>query len=397
MDMVVEKEEATAAAGMDFMERLGPDTSAVVFAALRDPADLARAATVSRSWRTLVMAVHLGKIQCLRMFPEVSVFTRGEQSTASASSSNNGVNEEDAGSTAAASAWENHKREQRVYMRLAHALLSNRTQTSCIASCIGASSTDTFPVESIQNTLEPGELEDFIPSYWSSGGQEDPEVPEFLVYQLCSDLCLIDEIRIQPFKAFFQHGHPIYSAQYVRVKFGCPKSPLRPEDLVSEENEGQVTADDNYMWMYTPSEFPMLQENVLQSFKLPCPVLCIGGVVKVEFLGRIQKQEIDDLYYICIAHVQVLGTPLPRELGAAPCKNGIVLKYFPDHESSGGSGSSRPKWHDIEGRIWRELKATGQGIGFDQALLSRLLGPSLQFAVEENGHGESKEVTRPLP
>jgi hypothetical protein len=336
------------------------------------------------------MAVHLSKILCLRLFPEVSIFTRIEQSATSASSSSNGVNEEDAGSTATATAtaWENHKREQRVYMRLVHALLSPllspHTWQGCIAACIGASSTDNFPEEGIQNTLVPGDMDmDDMESYWSSGGQEDPGVPEFLMYKLCSDLCLIDEIRIQPFRAYEQPDHPIYSARYVRVKFGCPKSPLRLEDLVSEDNEGQLTADDNYMWSYTSSEFPMLQENVLQSLKFPRPVLCIGGVVKVEFLGRIQKQVYDDLYYICMAHVQVLGTPLPQELGAAPCEDGIVLKYFPEHEPSRDSGCSRPKWHDIETRIWRALKATGQGIGFNQELLSRLLGPSLSFAVDD--------------
>jgi hypothetical protein len=84
-----------------------------------------------------------------------------------------------------------------------------------------------------------------------------------------------------------------------------------------------------------------------------------------------------------MAHVQVLGTPLPQELGAAPCEDGIVLKYFPEHEPSRDSGCSRPKWHDIETRIWRALKATGQGIGFNQELLSRLLGPSLSFAVDD--------------
>jgi len=54
MDMEVDEEgHDAAAAGVDFVERLGPDSSAAVFAALRDPADLARAAAVSRSWRTL--------------------------------------------------------------------------------------------------------------------------------------------------------------------------------------------------------------------------------------------------------------------------------------------------------------------------------------------------------
>jgi hypothetical protein len=37
--------------GMDFLDCLGPDTSAIVFRLLCDPADLARASAVSRSWR----------------------------------------------------------------------------------------------------------------------------------------------------------------------------------------------------------------------------------------------------------------------------------------------------------------------------------------------------------
>lgn len=41
-----------------------------------------------------------------------------------------------------------------------------------------------------------------------------------------------------------------------------------------------------------------MQENALQSFKLPKPVVCLGGILRIELLGRVQKQAIDDLYYI---------------------------------------------------------------------------------------------------
>lgn len=40
------------------------------------------------------------------------------------------------------------------------------------------------------------------------------------------------------------------------------------------------------------------QENCLQAFKLPEPVLGIGGILQVELLGRVQRQEMDELYYI---------------------------------------------------------------------------------------------------
>jgi hypothetical protein len=40
------------------------------------------------------------------------------------------------------------------------------------------------------------------------------------------------------------------------------------------------------------------QVDSIQVFKLPHPVLCIGGVLQVELLGRVQTQAIDQLYYI---------------------------------------------------------------------------------------------------
>lgn len=40
------------------------------------------------------------------------------------------------------------------------------------------------------------------------------------------------------------------------------------------------------------------QVDALQSFKLPRPVICIGGIVRIELLGRVQKQKLARLYYI---------------------------------------------------------------------------------------------------
>lgn len=49
---------------------------------------------------------------------------------------------------------------------------------------------------------------------------------------------------------------------------------------------------------HSSNDASFIQENVLQSFKLPRPVVCVGGVVQIELMGRVQKQEMDDLYYI---------------------------------------------------------------------------------------------------
>ena len=85
-------------------------------------------------------------------------------------------------------------------MHLSHSLLSPYNSRNCIIRCIGASSTDNFPEETIENTLEPIDHVEMSLSYWSSAGQRDPSFPECLIYMLHSDLCLIDEIKIQPFQ-----------------------------------------------------------------------------------------------------------------------------------------------------------------------------------------------------
>lgn len=63
-----------------------------------------------------------------------------------------------------------------------------------------ASSTDNYPDESIDNTLEPSDRVDTVPSYWSSGGSRDPDAPETLTYKLSSRLCVVHEIKLRPFQ-----------------------------------------------------------------------------------------------------------------------------------------------------------------------------------------------------
>nr|XP_018681596.1 PREDICTED: F-box protein At4g00755-like isoform X2 [Musa acuminata subsp. malaccensis] len=197
----------------------------------------------------------------------------------------------------------------------------------CIHRAVCASSTDNYPDESIENTLESSDLVDQRPSYWSSGGQYDPGVSESLTYRLTANLCVVREIKIQPFKAFFQPDHPIYSAKFVR--FRMDHSRLRQGTDNCEEQ--QLASDDYDKWTYVSPEFPMEQENVLQSFKLPHPVICVGGMLQIELMGRVQKQAVDDLYYICVCHVQVMGSPLSPffEVEIDDASGSLVLKHFP--------------------------------------------------------------------
>ncbi|XP_010933880.1 F-box protein At4g00755 [Elaeis guineensis] len=337
----------------DVLEWLGPDTSTSVFMCLNDPSDLVRASAVSRSWRRFVILNGFSKNLCKRICPEISNFTRVIEVRSSERSVEVG--------SSSAIEWESLEREHKVYTNLSYCLVSPKGKKDCIVDAISASSTDNYPDERIDNTLEPRDQVDTRPSYWSSGGQVDPGVPETLTYRLISRLCIVDEIKIQPFKAFFQFGDPIYSAKSVRFRMGYSRPSQGTGSCVTDGYaKSHADADDNYSWMYVSPEFPMVQENVLQSFKLPRPVICIGGIVQIELLGRVQKQAMDSLYYICVCHVQVMGRPLSPvlEVDIRGTVGNSVLKYFPD-ASFGEDEARESRWHAFAARI-RHLGA-GRG------------------------------------
>uniref|UniRef100_A0A1D1YTQ8 F-box protein At4g00755 n=1 Tax=Anthurium amnicola TaxID=1678845 RepID=A0A1D1YTQ8_9ARAE len=372
----------------DFLEWLGPDTSSTVLMCLDDPADIVRVSSTSRAWRQFVIANGLLKKLCIRTCPEVSNFTR----IVEASDSSNLVEPGSSNSVE----WKSLHSENKAYTSLACHLISPISKREIMLESISASSTDNYPDESIENTLEPSDRVDRRPSYWSSGGSRDPGSPEFLIYRLRSKLCVVHEIKVQPFQAFFQPGNPIYSAKAVRFRMGHSKQETSfAHSLVADTNiqprivEAQQAASSDYVWTYISPVFPMAQENALQSFKLPRPALCIGGILQIELLGRVQLQEMDHLFYICVCHVKVVGHSLyPKfDVDVLDTLGTSVLKYFPgatnsaegvapEDEMRGASG-----WHAFAERI-RQVRA---GAAWNQVLLNALLGNVPVEDVDDSG------------
>jgi hypothetical protein len=201
---------ADVCCGGDLLEWVSPDLSASVFGRLDHPADLVRAAAVSQTWRRFgeqsspscyrfifavslsspicaVIENELSKNLCLRLCPEVATVAAAAEVTRSPPSPS--FSESDS------------KRDYRIYSNLAAALVSGSGKPSvgCVLRCVGASSTDNFPIETIVHTLDEHDVVNFRPSYWSSCGADDPEEPESLTYRLNSDICIVDEIRVLPF------------------------------------------------------------------------------------------------------------------------------------------------------------------------------------------------------
>ncbi|XP_058779236.1 F-box protein At4g00755-like isoform X1 [Vicia villosa] len=286
---------------LDLIQWLGHDMSINVFSYLDNPRDLVCASAVSSSWNDFVIENGLCKQLCLKMIPEISGVVRSIEVDNLFVVDGNKVG------------YYTEKRERlnrnhRVYALLAFSLIP---MNNCIAQAIYASSTNDHIRQRLANTLEPRDITEHGPSYWSSIGQSDPSATESLLYRLYSKICLVTEIHVQPFQDYLNDGFPIYSAKAIQFKYGWTSDPIEIDskfifrDKMAFSRHGICT--------YDSPVFPMSQENKLQHFKLPEPVLCIGGFLVVRLLGSVQKNGKDNLFYTCISHVKVVGQIISPE------------------------------------------------------------------------------------
>ncbi|PWA65054.1 F-box domain-containing protein [Artemisia annua] len=267
---------------IDFLRLLEVDVVLKILMCLHDPADIIRASAVSQYWRKFVISNGLCKQLCLRVFPQITSIAYVAEAT---------YNSEPASVDPHNNTFE---REHKTYASLFWACTSFQLD-SCLGYPASASSTNNYPEESIINTMNL--TQKCLDRYWSSKGHDDPEVPQTLIYYLDGTICVITEIDITPFQALLEVGNPIYSARFVRFRMGHPKS---QKDIGLNFIKAQECADDKFVWTYTSETFPMVQESRLQNFTLPEPILCVGGFLQVEFLGRVQRKLSDGKYYICI-------------------------------------------------------------------------------------------------
>ncbi|XP_026378560.1 F-box protein At4g00755-like [Papaver somniferum] len=287
---------------IDFVVLLNSDLSFKILSNLNNTADVVRASSVSRFWRQFVIASGFSKSLCLRLYPETL-------SSVKAIEENNviqsmGFETRGGGSVGVEKLKKNH----RIYAVLARSLAHSLTK-ECILEAICESS-NRSTAENIQQTLIPAVLFNGRFSYWSSPGKTNPEVPETLTYRLVSKLCFISEIHIEPFQGYYVmfmlswciviyvfSEHNLYSSKAVRFRMGHVKEPQRERYLTSDYGAGK-SIEDHVVWTYTSKKFPMRQDGYLQKFKLPEPVLAIGGLLQIELLGRVQLGVNNGLYHL---------------------------------------------------------------------------------------------------
>ncbi|XP_011091631.1 F-box protein At4g00755 [Sesamum indicum] len=325
------------ATGRNFMDYFEIDVISNVLGFLNNPADLIRASAVSRSWRHHVVANGLCKKLWLRKFPQVT-------NVAYAVEDSDGITKLSNISSGSPANWEALKRDHKIYsfllQPLAKPIISPK---DCLGFPIGASSTDHDLAENVINTLTPIDRYPGGASYWSSKGEKDPNVPENILYRLNTSISIVTEVHIRPFQAFWEPGRPVYSPKSVRFRLGRPKSMVDVEIDVCPVQQPSV---DKYIWTYTSPVFPMAQESCLQQFKLPEPVVCVGGIFQIELFGRARRGPIDGLFYICLGYIRVLGHSLEPAFNLEMYPSGeLQLKYYPHalevlHRSFSGERSS---------------------------------------------------------
>ncbi|BDA45328.1 F-box protein At4g00755 [Coccomyxa sp. Obi] len=294
-----------------------------------DAPSLSTAEWACRRFRRIVLENDLWREQCLRACPElgtlnIDILVEGLQLQAAMPELQKSNASQPSKEVLRATA----------FYKLHCELTAPDSKHSLLANALSASSTDN-PEESVENVVTP--LHRFNPalgirsgSYWSSKGSDDENSSEWLALRLAHPLCLVSAIGVMPFLAFFQRGHPIYAPKAVRFVFSCGEE-LKPRpdpaldgDTTEEDEQTQLLREDceaaGYAslrnnarfgaWETRTEAFPMHQNDSLQMFEFKPPRLCVGGLIKVELLGRTQRQEQDMAWYTCINHVKVLGKPL---------------------------------------------------------------------------------------
>ncbi|KAL3162180.1 hypothetical protein ABBQ32_009887 [Trebouxia sp. C0010 RCD-2024] len=256
------------------------------------------------------------------------------------------------------------------YKRLCWQMGLGVAMESLIAEALQASSTDR-PQEHIRRVLDPStRIRGFMGAcYWCSGPSDDEDSTETLDFKLAHPLCVVRHIIVQPFRAAFQPGSPVYAPKRVRFHFAGSL-----QDLAS--------ANQPHSRCTSTPEYPVENNDQQQHFRLP-DTLCAGGFVRVELIGRVQRQQQDNRYYTCILYVKVRGTPVHGFLPKAPTPTltPIPTPALLEHQLSPGASRQScqtqtqlnpPKQGDADSQVQQShgglpdeaQKAEGQQQGF---------------------------------
>ncbi|KAL4419887.1 hypothetical protein ABPG75_006985 [Micractinium tetrahymenae] len=439
------------------------------------PVQLSWLERVCRRCRTVVVEHQLWREHCLRAHPAVGAaaasidayripkFSSGFVTDAGrqmgAEEAAGAAESADSGSTHVGGVAEAAVQRSAFFKHLHYRLTAPLARESLIAAALGASSTDN-PQESVANVLRPASRTRDLMCYWSSRGSPTEHSSEALAFRLAHPLCLVSEVQLRPFRAFFQWGSPIYAPKAVRFRLGglaCfapsgeplpfadlapavqrdlrevppappglaagaavqapaeqqPGAPPAAQQQAAVQQPGQQqaalpeqqaagtqpqqpqqqqqpSAGPPWVWESPVYEVQSLDE--LQRFPIP-PTLCVGGYLRIELLGKRQRQAADDQFYSCVCYARAVGAPIysfQLEQGESVEQGGgWVLSYrTPDPLQAAGGLVAVSEG----GRLAAPGGGGGEGAGEeDGSDMESLEGHSDQFSDSEEETDEEEE------
>eukprot|EP00887_Chlorella_sp_A99_P000130 scaffold16.g130.t1 len=233
----------------------------------------------------------------------------------------------------------------------------------------GAGAAGAPDAESIHNLLTPRVKAGLC--YYSSGGSEDEASGEVITFRLAHPLCRVDAVELAVFRAWFQEarlrgsgtltmaesrGHPLYAPKGVRITLGgvsCfhPNGSLLPAPQLLAAAHRDIAGDaaptaprppaggTAAAWRWQSAVLPVAgATDALQQFEIE-PTICVGGYLRLDLLGRTQRQAADDAFYTCLSYVRAIGCPV---YGFVPPALPAGIPGGSANGTGGGAGNSGP-------------------------------------------------------
>eukprot|EP00884_Botryococcus_braunii_P011379 jgi/Botrbrau1/20241/Bobra.31_1s0034.1 len=120
--------------------------------------------------------------------------------------------------------------------------------------------------------------------FWSSTGSDEKDVDEWLLYHLRSPVSRVEIVKLKAYRAFYQHGDPLYPPQEVSFEIGPT-----PMTLESVPGRYQFRAVDGPQYFSLPGCSP------------------VGHYLRIRLHGRQQRQLQDNKWYVAIELVGASG------------------------------------------------------------------------------------------
>lgn len=229
-----------------------------------------------------------------------------------------------------------------------------------IARGVATTSTD-HVTQSLANTLHLNPV-----SFWSSAACLTKEGHQSVLYEVAGPTgSLIHTITLRFYQELRQSSFPKYTTRRVQVRCGYGDvSDIEPCETTGDRRMADVAP--RIVWTYESSFYEAAHTIELQRFVLPKAVP--AQFVQIVFEGpRTQQSDADDLFYVCLNRVHILGSTvvsLPEVLREAlstwskhltrPCLLPPVLY----------EGPRDPPWEELHEyerlvRIFNELIGVG--------------------------------------